>query len=222
MDEPGLELAEIEEALAHLDRVNRFTRGYAASVRGVAELFEGRKGVRTVLDVGVGGGDTARRLVDWGQSHDIALSVKGIDLSQPAIDYARRLSTHNPWITLETNDLFDLSGEESFDVVHAALMLHHLSDQQAAQALAKMYALSRLGVVVNDLHRHWLAYAASHVLLPALSGNRLIRHDGPLSVLRAFTRQELLGLVARAGLPRPRIRWHAPFRWLVVIAKERS
>ena len=56
------------------------------------------------------------------------------------------------------------------------------------------------GVVVNDLvraRRHWLG---ARVLLAAMTRNRYTRHDGPLSVRRAYTRVELRALLAGAGL----------------------
>ena len=219
MDEPTIEARELEETLEDLARVNRFFGGYSPSIRGVADLV-GERRRASVLDVGTGSGDTPRRLVRWGRRHQKSFDITGIDLSPETIDYARRRSSSFDEIDFEVCDLFEMPPESSFDVVHAALMLHHLPDEDAVAGLRKMYEMSRLGVVINDLHRHPVAYAGSRMLLPVLSKNRLIRHDGPLSVLRAFRKEELETLAVRAGLPHFRIRWQPMFRWQLVIARE--
>jgi hypothetical protein len=46
------------------------------------------------------------------------------------------------------------------------------------------------------------------------------RHDGPLSVRRAFTPAELDDLARAAGLPGARVHAHVPFRVSLVWEKE--
>lgn len=221
MDDPDVDPALLCQTLDDLARVNTVLGGYSPSIQGVARLSKGATSV-SVLDVGTGGGDTPRRLIQWADSRNIDLSVRGIDLSPVAAEFARMQCSDFPRIHIEQCDLFSMSGSQRFDIVHAALMLHHLDDTRAIQGLQKMYELSRLGVVINDLHRHPLAYLGSRVILPVLSKNHLIRHDGSLSILRAFTRRELSTLTDEAGLPRPQIRWFPLFRWQLIIPREET
>jgi 2-polyprenyl-3-methyl-5-hydroxy-6-metoxy-1,4-benzoquinol methylase len=108
----------------------------------------------------------------------------------------------------------------SFDVVHCALVLHHFSDDSdAARALAQMSKLARKGVVVNDLHRNLFAYSAIWILTRVFSRSRILQNDAPLSVARAFTRQELLQLAGTAGLSGVRIKWQWAFRWMMTADK---
>ena len=51
-------------------------------------------------------------------------------------------------------------------------------------------------VVVLDIRRHWLAYWGFVAWSRAFTRNRLVRYDGPLSVLRGFTDEELLATAA--------------------------
>jgi hypothetical protein len=51
-------------------------------------------------------------------------------------------------------------------------------------------------VVVLDIRRHWLAYWGFVAWSRAFTRNRLVRYDGPLSVLRGFTRAEMAALAA--------------------------
>ena len=172
-----------------------------------------------VLDVGSGGGDTARCIVERASRRGLSARVQGIDLSPEAVACARRTNAGLSVLEFTVADLFDLPTTRKYDVVHAALFLHHFSDEAAVRALAKMFELSRWGIVINDLHRHPAAYFVINGLTSALSKNRLIRHDAPLSVLRAFRRGELEDLARRAGLPDADISWRWAFRWLMVVRK---
>src|SRR5437016_3493669 len=64
--------------------------------------------------------------------------------------------------------------------------------------------VARRGVVVNDLRRGRLAYAATAVTVLGLARGRYTRHDGVLSARRAYTLTELDELAASAGLRRVR------------------
>jgi hypothetical protein len=51
-----------------------------------------------------------------------------------------------------------------------------------------------------------------------LSGNRLTRHDGPISVLRGFRPQELRRMATEAGLTDTQVSRHPWFR--IALTKE--
>jgi ubiquinone/menaquinone biosynthesis C-methylase UbiE len=102
----------------------------------------------------------------------------------------------------------------SVDVVHAALLLHHLPEPDLAAFLRELRRVARLGIVINDLHRHWFAWGAIAVLTRCLSRSSLIRHDAPLSVRRGFTRAELRRAFDAAGLEAVSIGWRWAFRYV--------
>ena len=216
MDGDGLDPAELAETLGQLAFINRWLGGHAATLEGVARLIPSGRREFDVLDVGSGGGDTARRIVEWARGRGQVARVHGIDLAPEAVACARRAHAGVPGLEFSAADLFDLPATRKYDVVHSALVLHHLPDETAVKALARMFELSRRGLVINDLHRHRAAYLSIEALSALLSRNRLIRHDAPLSVLRAFRRGELEDLARRAGLPAPETSWRWAFRWLMV------
>ena len=80
--------------------------------------------------------------------------------------------------------------------------------------LREMRRVSRRGVVVNDLHRHPLAWVAIRTLTRLCSRSGLIRHDAPLSVRRGFRRAELTSLARAAGVP-CEVQWRWAFRWVL-------
>jgi 2-polyprenyl-3-methyl-5-hydroxy-6-metoxy-1,4-benzoquinol methylase len=94
----------------------------------------------------------------------------------------------------------------SVDVALCSLMLHHLPEEAVVALFSRLAELVRLGFVVSDFRRGWLAWAAVWLVTRVVSSNPMTRHDGPLSVRRAYTPRELARLAHRAGLPD--IRWH--------------
>lgn len=219
MDAPGLDPAELDACLKELAFINAALGGYGATLDALPRLLAPGRKEFSVLDVGSGGGDTARRIVEWARRRGLTARVHGIDLAPGAVACARRRGGGLPGIEFTAQNLFDLPAARRYDIVHASLLLHHLPDEAAVEALAKMYELSRLGLVINDLHRHPVAYYSIKGLSALLSKNRLIRHDAPLSVLRAFRRSSLRDLARRAGLRAPEISWRWAFRWRMIVYK---
>jgi hypothetical protein len=73
-----------------------------------------------------------------------------------------------------------------------------------------MCRVSRRAVIVNDLVRSRMAAASIWALSRALVSNRLVRDDGPLSVLKSFVPGELLGIAHAVGLT-----GHPSWRWTI-------
>jgi hypothetical protein len=65
-------------------------------------------------------------------------------------------------------------------------------------------------VIVNDLVRSRIAMASIWALTRALVENRLVRDDGPLSVLKSFVPGELVAIAHAVGLSD-----HPGFRWSI-------
>ena len=57
-----------------------------------------------------------------------------------------------------------------------------------------MHRVARVGFIVNDLRRSRTGHLAAWVAARLTTRNRLTRNDAPLSVLRAYTPDELAGL----------------------------
>ena len=85
--------------------------------------------------------------------------------------------------------------------------------------MREMKTAARIAVVVNDLLRDRLSLGLVWLATRLLGCHPISRHDGPLSVRRAYTPAELARLAIRAGVPD--IRWHrAPaFRQIGVWAR---
>jgi hypothetical protein len=73
-----------------------------------------------------------------------------------------------------------------------------------------------VGLLVNDLHRHALAYHSIKLLTALFSRSAMVKFDAPLSVLRGFRKDELQTVLRTAGLENAAVRWKWAFRWQVV------
>ena len=218
MDDLSIQGAELERTLYEIEVVNRVLGGYGPSLEGLRQL-RGEQDELTVLDVGTGSGDIPRKMVAWGNKNGCRVHATGIDLTETSVAMAQRTSQGHDGVEFRVQNLFDLPDEPTFDVVHAAATLHHFVGDSAAAALGKMYRLARRGVVINDFHRHPLAWLGIRILTLAFSRSRLVRYDAPLSVLRSFHRSELEQMCRDEGLPAPSIVWRPMFRWRLIVAR---
>jgi hypothetical protein len=74
-----------------------------------------------------------------------------------------------------------------------------------------------IGFLINDIHRHSLAYYSIKLLTTLFSKSSMVKYDAPLSVLRAFSRKELSNILRSAGIESFTIKWKWAFRWQVVV-----
>jgi SAM-dependent methyltransferase len=88
--------------------------------------------------------------------------------------------------------------DSSVDIVSCCLFLHHLEPPQIMRYLAEAQRVSRVAVIINDLERSAIHYRLAQ-LNRIIDHSRISRHDGPVSVRRAYTRGELASMLANTG-----------------------
>ncbi|MGH7588639.1 MAG: methyltransferase domain-containing protein [Gemmatimonadota bacterium] len=201
--------ADVGEAYRQLEQVNRRLGGYRATLKPLRRLLIDRPaGNLSLLDVAGGDGLFAEHLVGRLGSAGAPVTAWVLDLSPVATKIAaRRRSGHGRIAAVRGDALLLPFPDRSVDVVHSAAFLHHLGVDDARDMLCEMCRVSRRLVLVNDLVRSWVAAGTIWGLGRLLSRNRLIRHDGPLSVLKAFRPEELLSLVRATGPAGNGYRW---------------
>ena len=189
--------------LRDLTRINRITGGAALSRRAIDDL-RALGHVGRILDVGTGAADIPVALVAGARHAGRGIRVTATD-SRTEILAAADLATPDLGAIAEI-DLAIADGralpypDAAFDVAHASLVLHHLGPDDAVRFLGELRRVAGVGIVVNDLVRSRHAWIGGWLLVHAVATSRYTRHDGPLSVRRAYTRRELDELVAAAGL----------------------
>ena len=214
MDEPHLDPVALRCALRELVSINRSLGGHRTSKLALAEILSTAPGGElTLLDVGSGSGDTGIKLVN--AKHGRLKKVVAIDLNRLACQAcAHRASRESPGrMATVAADVFHLPfPAKCFDLVHCSLFLHHFTDDDSTKILRSLASLARIGLIVNDLHRHPLAYWSVRIGSLLMSSSEYVRHDGPVSVLRGYKRQDLLTLLRSIGAMR---RFPPLGRWVV-------
>lgn len=218
MDDLAIGGRELAEALVQLRWINRALGAAWPTLEGVVGFWRqaGRPTSLTLVDVGAGSGDLNRLLLRWADWQGVSLQITLVDHHPETCTHAAELHKHEPRVAVEQGDLFQLA-PGCADLVTASLLLHHVATADLPDALLAMRQAARLGVVINDLHRHpaaeWLIGAATRLL----SRNAMIRSDAPLSVRRGFRRSEWDLLRLHPGLEGLRYHWRPFFRYLVTL-----
>lgn len=202
LDRP-VPLEDLRRSLADIARLNGLFGGRRVTLGQVARLLSTIPSDRpvTVLDVGAGSGDVARALIRWGRRAGRPIRVIALDQSLASLGIARRLAGDQGNLHLVQADALALPIRPgSVDLVISALTLHHFEPDAAARHLAEMDHAARRGLVVNDLERSRSAYGLVWLVTRFLARSPLSRHDGPLSVRRAYRGAEMRQLCEKAGL----------------------
>jgi hypothetical protein len=218
LDTPGRDPVEFDGLLAAIRRTNRRYGGYRL-VLGYLERFARAIPRRplTILDVATASADVPVAIAAWARRRHLPVRIAALDINPDILRRARRAVWRCPEITLIRGDALALPcPDRGVDVTISALALHHFPFQQAVVVLREIQRVSRSGFVVNDVLRSWPAYLGAVADTWLLGRNRLARHDGPLSIRRAFTWPEFHALVLEAGLDGVEIRRHPVQRAAIV------
>ena len=216
MEAPGIAEQTLVDVLGDLARTNTITLARPATLSWLARATKGlpRGASFTLLDVGSGQGDMLRAIWRWAKRRGLEPRLTGVDLS-PWSATAAEAATDPAWgIRYVTGDVFEYAPSEGVDFVVSSLVAHHMPDDVLVRFIDWMEANARRGWFINDLHRHPLAYYGFWLLSRAALMHPMVRHDGLVSVTRAFTKRDWERLLAKTAAPHDQIEvaWRFPFR----------
>lgn len=205
---------EYELFLKEIRIVNRLA-GDARALRKslIREICGNERDACSILDVGAGSGELLREVARAARRTGTSARLVGLDLNARSVRSIIEESSRLPEISAVRGDVRSLpfvDGE--FDFTICSLFAHHFDDRSIIAILKEMSRVSRIRVIVIDLHRHPFAYAAYKLFCAAFRISPLVREDGSLSILRGFKPGELAELANRAGLKQISVRRSAPFR----------
>jgi 2-polyprenyl-3-methyl-5-hydroxy-6-metoxy-1,4-benzoquinol methylase len=222
IDEPEIALEELSANLRDLERVNRLFGGTRLTLRYLGPLLRRTHSSELrILDVATGGADIPSAIARWARRQGRRIRIVGIDKNPQILRATEKRIQEYPEISLERADALALPYPPgSFDVVLCSLALHHLTYSEGVTLLASLDRIGRWGFIVNDLLRSWHAFMLTWLAMHLFCRGRLVRHDGPISIRRAYTLSELRTMVGRAGVDGVQIHAHPFFR--VALVKERA
>jgi 2-polyprenyl-3-methyl-5-hydroxy-6-metoxy-1,4-benzoquinol methylase len=221
MDNFSLGGTEMLTTLRELRFINRWLGGNAVTTSGIASLISQKKPVPphiSISDLGCGDGEMLTIVDRWAASKGLQVALTGIDANDHILDFARTHTRSKPHIHYLHSDVFSADfALQSFDVITATLFCHHFTDEQLIALLKQLKTQAKLGMVINDLHRHWFAYHSIKWLTHWFSRSAMVKNDAKLSVLRGFSKKDLETILAKAGISSYVLKWCWAFRWKLII-----
>lgn len=220
MDDLDCQGEVVDQTLRELETINTLLGGNYVTISGIKKLVKNNDALDpiSIADLGCGGGDILRLISSWGKKKHLKMNLTGIDANPNIIQFAKNNSTLFPQIQYEAMNIFsDEFNASRFDIIIGTLFFHHFSSQDLTRFFEKIKYRANLGIVINDIHRHWLAYYSIKWLTGLFSRSAMVKADAPLSVLRAFRKKELIDILEKAGITNYSIRWMWAFRWQVII-----
>jgi 2-polyprenyl-3-methyl-5-hydroxy-6-metoxy-1,4-benzoquinol methylase len=212
----------LQEALDKIAKINLFLGGNLLTLNGLKELIltVPKSKVITIVDIGCGNGDMLRVLSNYGNDNNYSFNLIGIDANAFTVNHAKKLSESYSNITFKCEDIFEYDFTQlKCDIILCTLTLHHFKNPEIESLLITFYANSKLGIVINDLHRSSLAYRLFQIICFLFQLNSMSREDGLTSILRGFKKDELETFSKKLGFKKYTIQWKWAFRYQWIIRK---
>ena len=218
MDDLDVDGDVLQQTLKELRIINRLLGGNHVTTNGLEFLTEKSKEREyTIADIGCGGGDMIKVMAAWAEKNNLKCHFIGIDANPHTIEMAKKNLSDLSDISFEAQNVFsDEFKKEKVDIITCTLFTHHFTDQELIYLLDVFRTKARLGIIINDLHRHPLAYYSIRILTGLFSKSDMVKNDGPLSVLRGFKLSEIQDILSKAQLKPHKIRWNWAFRWQII------
>ncbi len=222
MDDLNLASEALKQNLKELEMVNTYLGGYKVTLSALKKLKLRRDRNYKIIDIGSGAGDMLKEMAKWASGNHLKIEFTGIDANQFMIDYARESCSGYPNISFLKKNIFNANTDDlNADIVSMNLFCHHFSNAELNQIIKLISASETKVILINDLHRHPLAYYSIWFLTRLFNGSYLVRHDAPLSVKRAFKRNEIRKIFVNTSFKDVTIVWNWAFRWQVSAFKNK-
>jgi 2-polyprenyl-3-methyl-5-hydroxy-6-metoxy-1,4-benzoquinol methylase len=218
MDDFSIDGPLLNDALDKLATINKLLGGNDVTLNGLKILLKNHPKDKTItiIDLGCGGGDILRAIANYGKKEGYNFQLIGVDANKNATDYATTLSADFDNIKFVYADVFSEEFEVmEYDIVITTLFLHHFKENQLLELMKHLLKKAKSGMVVNDLHRHRLAYYLFKLITIPVK-NKMIIEDGLTSVLRGFKRKELVNL-SKELKSNYQLKWKWAFRYQWVL-----
>lgn len=208
LDAPDVDPRLVRRSLADVALANALFGGTRAVLLELREVLPELRETATLLDVGSGVGDIAAQAREVARRAQIDLSLITIDMAE-TLAVASRARAGN---AVRGNATALPFADGSVDIVMCSQTLHHFDDPSATSVLRELDRVARVRVIVSDLRRSWFAAAGLWLASFPLGFHPVSRHDGIVSIMRGYTRDELARLV-RASIGRvPNVKQHMGWR----------
>lgn len=212
MDDPAIDPAEHDRALAGLARINRLSFAARAHLPALTDTAEKCGGRVRVLDVAAGSGDIGIGLARLAARRSIRVDLTLTDISPTALAACKR-RTEAGRLSVEILAADAVRGPlPPCDLAVCSLFLHHLDDAAAVRVLENMNQAARVGGSVNDLRRVRGGNMLADVVPRIVTRSEVVHADAAISARAAYTPDELQRMAMSAGLRAATVRRTFPAR----------
>lgn len=218
MDDLACDGEVVFQTLRELDVINRWLGGNAVTLQAARKIWKDipKQQTITIADLGCGSGEMLNIISALAEKENRKVKLIGFDANPHIVEYARSHSTKHATISFETINVFsEAFQKQKFDLVLATLFMHHFNETELITLLSSLKKQSR-AIIVNDIHRHPLAYHSIRLLTRLFSRSAMVKFDAPLSVMRAFKKNELIEILKKADIDNYSLKWKWAFRWQLV------
>ena len=217
MDDLDIQGAVIGQTLKELNTINRRLGGNAISLSSFKKLLK-KQDIKSLADLGCGGGDIMIGMAKIAKDLKSDVVFTGIDANPHIVDYAKKNCSDWPNIDFQSINIFEEAfQQQKYDLIHCCLFLHHFTEEQLIALFRGFKNQARVAIIVNDLHRHPLAFYSIKWITRFFSKSYMVQNDAAVSVARGFKRSELISILSQAGISNYTLRWRWAFRWQLVV-----
>jgi len=210
MDDFSIQDKRIDLALIELRIINKYLGGISTTKSALNFFINSKNEELKILDIGSG-------------SSDNLLAAKNLYPHLQIISIDKNLgilsNSANTLLKINSDALYLPIKNESCDIVHVSLFLHHFNEKQIEKLLKEFLRISKIGIIINDLQRSFIALVGIKILTLLFSKSEMVKNDAPISVKRGFNRFELTDVFRNSGISNYRIKRKWAFRWMIVIKK---
>lgn len=218
LDLDDIPFEDIKQNMKELNFINTWLGGHGITLEAFKTLRGNKKQI-SVCEIGCGGGDNLLAIDKWSRKKGIKVALTGIDMKPECIQFAKGRKEFDAPVKWIASDYKKVLFDHKPDIIFSSLFCHHFTDEQLIFQFQWMKENCNSGFFINDLQRHFLAYYSIKILTNLFSRSYLVKHDAPLSVLRGFTKQELIFLLQKSGVKNCQPAWKWAFRFLLVYNK---
>ncbi len=219
MDDLNCSGEVLNRTLTEIENINHWLGGDAITINGLNQIINNTPvpNPLSIADLGCGSGGMFKVINNWAKKHHIKVNLTGIDANPNVIEFARDNYKDLNINFLALNILSEDFKNQNYDIILCTLLLHHFHSEELAILIKQLKDQVRIALIVNDLHRHPIAYYSIKWLTGLFSRSEMVKFDAPLSVKRGFTRKELIEILKKAGIHDYSLAWKWAFRWQLII-----
>lgn len=215
MDDLTISGEVVAQTLRELNTINQYLGGNRISIKSFRKIIKKHQ-VKSLVDLGCGGADILIQMAKASQKDNIQFT--GIDANPHIVAYAQNNTDSYANIEVSCENILSKDfQEQSFDIIHCCLFLHHFTERELIDLFKSFKHQAKKAIIVNDLHRHFLAYHSIRLITRFFSRSYMVRNDAAISVARGFKRRELIRILKEAAVDNYTLKWKWAFRWQLII-----